>query len=49
MNRLTSTLLALLIFTIPARAAEVTTFTLDNGMEVVVLEDRRAPVVVHMV
>ncbi len=49
MNRLTSALLALLVFTLPARAAEVTTFKLDNGMEVVVLEDRRAPVVVHMV
>ncbi|MBT8455324.1 MAG: insulinase family protein [Rhodobacteraceae bacterium] len=32
-----------------ARAAEVSSFTLDNGMEVVVLEDNRAPVVVHMV
>ncbi|WP_333714648.1 M16 family metallopeptidase [Yoonia sp.] len=30
-------------------AEEVTTFTLDNGMEVVVIEDNRAPVVVHMV
>lgn len=28
---------------------EVTTFTLDNGMDVVVVEDRRAPVVQHMV
>ena len=27
---------------------EVTTFTLDNGLQVVVLEDHRAPVVVHM-
>ena len=27
----------------------VTTFTLDNGMDVVVVEDRRAPVVQHMV
>ena len=27
---------------------EVTTFTLGNGLEVVVLEDHRAPVVVHM-
>ncbi len=27
----------------------VTTFTLDNGMDVVVIEDRRAPVVQHMV
>lgn len=33
-----------------ATAAEnVTAFTLENGMEVVVIEDRRAPVVVHMV
>ncbi len=32
-----------------ARAAEVTQFTLDNGMDVVVIEDHRAPVVVHMV
>ncbi|MEM6277109.1 MAG: pitrilysin family protein [Pseudomonadota bacterium] len=33
-----------------ASAAEaVTTFTLDNGMEAVVIEDHRAPVVVHMV
>ncbi|MGR3466749.1 MAG: M16 family metallopeptidase [Shimia sp.] len=30
-------------------AAPAETFTLDNGMEVVVIEDRRAPVVVHMV
>jgi zinc protease len=28
---------------------EVTTYTLDNGMEVVVLEDHRAPIVTHMV
>jgi len=33
----------------PAAAADVTTFTLDNGMQIVVLEDHRAPVVVHMV
>ncbi|QGX99788.1 insulinase family protein [Roseovarius faecimaris] len=30
-------------------AGDVTTYTLDNGMEVVVVEDHRAPVVVHMV
>ncbi len=30
-------------------AAEVTSFELDNGMQVVVVENRRAPVVVHMV
>jgi zinc protease len=36
--------------TLPLRAEEqVTDFTLDNGMEVVVIEDHRAPVVVHMV
>ena len=29
-------------------AEEVTTFQLDNGMDVVVIEDHRAPVVVHM-
>lgn len=33
----------------PLQAQEVTTFTLDNGMDVVVIEDHRAPVVVHMV
>lgn len=32
-----------------AQAQEVTTFTLDNGMDVVVIEDHRAPVVTHMV
>ncbi len=39
-----TTLLAL-----PLRAEGVTSFTLDNGMDVVVIEDHRAPVVVHMV
>ena len=34
----------------PAKAGpEVTTFTLDNGLQVVVIPDRRAPVVTHMV
>ena len=32
-----------------AQSDFVTGFTLDNGMEVVVLEDRRAPIVTHMV
>ena len=41
--------LALLTAPLAAGAAEVTDFTLDNGMEVVVIEDHRAPVVVHMV
>ncbi len=33
----------------PALAGEITSFTLDNGLDVVVIEDHRAPVVVHMV
>ena len=33
----------------PLRAEDVTSFELDNGLEVVVVENRRAPVVVHMV
>ncbi len=42
--------LALLLFAAaPARAADVSTFTLDNGLELVVIEDHRAPVAVHMV
>ncbi|NNJ68467.1 MAG: insulinase family protein [Boseongicola sp.] len=32
----------------PLKAAEVTSFSLENGMDVVVLEDHRAPAVVHM-
>ena len=43
-------LAALAMFSLPARADDqVSSFTLDNGMEVVVIEDHRAPVVVHMV
>ena len=33
----------------PALSQEVTTYTLDNGLDVVVIEDHRAPVVVHMI
>jgi len=33
----------------PALAEEVTTYRLDNGLDVVVIEDHRAPVVVNMV
>lgn len=33
----------------PAAAEEVTSFDLENGMQVVVIEDHRAPVAVHMV
>ncbi|MGJ8622824.1 MAG: M16 family metallopeptidase [Yoonia sp.] len=41
--------LALLMAAATAQAEDVTTYMLDNGMEVVVIEDNRAPVVVHMV
>ncbi len=41
--------LAIMTSAFAAQAEEVTTYTLDNGMEVVVIEDNRAPVVVHMV
>ncbi len=41
-------LCAALAFALPAGADTVSSFKLDNGMEVVVIEDHRAPVVVHM-
>ncbi len=43
--------LVLTVFATVSVAADdqVTTFKLDNGMDVVVIEDHRAPVVVHMV
>ena len=34
---------------VPKFAPNATTFTLDNGMEVVVIPDHRAPIVTHMV
>ncbi|SNR79090.1 M16 family metallopeptidase [Puniceibacterium sediminis] len=44
---------ALSVAALTAQAQEVkdpvTSFTLDNGMEVVVIEDHRAPAIVHMV
>ena len=48
MFRLTSGLLICLAAQ-PALADQVTTFTLSNGMQAVVIEDHRAPVVTHMV
>lgn len=48
MFRLT-TGLALFLSAMPALAEQVTTFTLKNGMQAVVIEDHRAPVVTHMV
>jgi zinc protease len=47
--RLSLALVALLCLTRAALAETVTTFTLDNGLEVVVIEDHRAPVVVQMI
>jgi len=44
--RLLAAALSLVAFT--ATAEDVTTYQLDNGMDVVVIEDHRAPVVVHM-
>ncbi|WP_137702827.1 M16 family metallopeptidase [Marimonas lutisalis] len=50
MLRILTMLSALVALATVARADDqVTHFTLDNGMEVVVIEDHRAPVVVHMV
>ena len=50
MRRFKAVVLPLFIaFAAPLSAAEVTDFTLENGMEVVVLEDHRASAVVHMV
>jgi zinc protease len=40
--------LALPVLALPAAAETVTNFQLDNGLDVVVIEDHRAPVVVHM-
>ncbi len=42
-------IIGVVLSAVPAWADAVSTFTLDNGMEVVVIEDHRAPVVVHMV
>ena len=50
MLRLFTLMFGLVVLANPALARDdVTTFTLDNGMDVVVIEDHRAPVVVHMV
>lgn len=43
------TAFAIVGLSLPLQAGPVTHSILDNGMEVVVIEDRRAPVVVHMV
>ncbi|PTX57655.1 zinc protease [Litoreibacter ponti] len=49
MRRFFACLIAPVLLALPAAAEDkITTFTLDNGLEAVVLEDHRAPVVVHM-
>jgi zinc protease len=40
---------ALVLATAAQAAENVTEFFLDNGMQVVVIEDHRSPAVVHMV
>ena len=50
MMRLFAGIAALAMVAMPLHAEDmVTDFTLDNGMQVVVIEDHRAPVVMHMV
>ncbi|MFO1201447.1 MAG: pitrilysin family protein [Tabrizicola sp.] len=50
LGRLGAGLALALTLVLPATAEEpVTTFTLDNGLNVVVIEDHRAPVVVQMI
>ncbi len=49
MAKFAAVFMAVLFCALPLRAQEVTSFTLDNGLDVVVIEDHRAPVVVHMV
>jgi len=53
MRRVVFHLVGLWLFLVPASAQDVTElvtdFTLDNGMQVIVVEDHRAPVVQHMV
>jgi zinc protease len=48
MTRLFAAALAVIIPMSATAEDAVTTFTLDNGMDVVVIEDHRAPVVTHM-
>ena len=49
--RLLTALFIILLQISPAGASifETQTFTLDNGMQVAVIENHRAPVVTHMV
>ncbi len=49
LNGLKAGVFAALTLALPAVAEPVTTFTLNNGLQVVVIEDHRAPVVVQMI
>ena len=50
MRRLLAAVAVMAVSVLPAFADDqVTSYTLDNGMDVVVIEDNRAPLVVHMV
>lgn len=49
LKRILPTLALGFLGTFSAQAEEVTNFTLANGLEVVVIEDHRAPVVSHMI
>lgn len=49
MSRLTKQVLALVLLLPLAAVAKVSEYTLDNGMKVIVKQDRRAPVVVSQV
>lgn len=49
MRIFSAVILALMLLGRPVVAQEISSFTLDNGMEVLVIEDHRAPVVVQMV
>lgn len=49
MRRYFVALIAAIGFVPAAQAAEVTDFTLDNGLQVIVVEDHRAPAIVQMV
>lgn len=48
LKRLVSMAFAAVVVPLGAQAEQVTEFSLDNGMDVVVIEDHRSPVVVHM-
>ncbi|KAF0116839.1 MAG: peptidase M16 domain-containing protein [Rhodobacteraceae bacterium] len=50
LGRIGAGVAAIVTLALPAAAEEpVTTFSLDNGLQVVVIEDHRAPVVVQMI